>query len=230
MNNTKKKTKSVAERHNRKTLDFSLPHIRIVGLISIVALLSLIASLALDHFGKPFWSSILANIFAGLLTGLVICVISGVKQVMIAKLEVESVFLNELNSKIKEFQDLYNELLRKPFTQYDDTEEMFDFIYNVGAHANWVNEFILQGAFDERLALNPMECCKHMGYDSLELDKAYEDLHNNLCGVDVDCPTKKEILGYFRPVEKALRGLRNAVNLRQTEIEAQIEKVKYSLF
>ena len=39
-----------------------------------------------------------------------------------------------------------------------------------------------------------------------------------------------EILAYFDVVVKALRGLRNAVNLRQTVIEAQLERIKYSLF
>ena len=46
----------------------------------------------------------------------------------------------------------------------------------------------------------------------------------------INYPTKKEILAYFEVVEKALRGLRNAVNLRQTVIEAQLERIKYSLF
>ena len=96
--------------------------------------------------------------------------------------------------------------------------------------ANWVNEYILQGSFDERLALDPMKYCIQMGYDALSLAKDYEDLHNNLYCVDVDYPTKKEILAYFEVVEKAQRGLRNAVNLRQTVIEAQLERIKYSLF
>ena len=96
------------------------------------------------------------------------------------------------------------------------------FIYDVGSHANWVNEFILQGSFDERLALEPVKYCKQMGCDSLALARDYEDLHDNLRCIDVDCPTKKEILAYFDVVVKALRGLRNAVNLRQTVIEAQL--------
>ena len=230
MDNSKKKPKSIEERHKRRTLDFSFPHIKIVFVIAVSALLSLIASIALDHFDVPFWSSILANIFAGLLTGLVICLVSGTKQIAITKLESEVGFLNTLDTKIQDFQNLYNELLRKPFKKYDDTEEMFVFIYDVGSHANWVNEFILQGSFDERLALEPVKYCKQMGYDSRALAKDYEDLHDNLRCIDVDCPTKKEILAYFDVVVKALRGLRNAVNLRQTVIEAQLERIKYSLF
>lgn len=153
MDNSKKNPKSIDERHKRRTLDFSFPHIKIVFVITATALLSLIASIALDLFDIPFWSSILANIFAGLLTGLVICLVSGTKQIAITKLEAEVGFLNTLDTKIKDFQNLYHELLTKPFQKYDDTEELFVFIYDVGAHANWVNEYILQGSFDERLAL-----------------------------------------------------------------------------
>ena len=102
MDNSKKKPKSIEERHKRRTLDFSFPHIKIVFVIAVSALLSLIASIALDHFDVPFWSSILANIFAGLLTGLVICLVSVTKQIAITILESEVGFLTLwiLKSKI----------------------------------------------------------------------------------------------------------------------------------
>lgn len=88
-----------------------------------------------------FWSSIFANIFAGLITGLVICLIAGSKQRTIAELESQQNFLIELSAKIKEFQSLYHELLKKQFTQFDGNEEFFNFIYDVGSHANWVNDY-----------------------------------------------------------------------------------------
>ena len=226
----RKKTKSIAERHKRRNIDFRFPHIKIVGIISLLAVGSIIAAWVLDDMSIPFWSSILANIFAGLVTGLVICLISGTKQIAIAKLESRKNFLTELNTKITEFQNLYNELLRKQFSQYDGSVELFDFIYDVGSHANWVNDYILQGSFDEMLALDPREYCKEMGYDAFALVDVYEELHQNLYSVDTDCPTKKEIVQYFAEVEKALRGLKNTVYHRQHEIDAQLEKIKYSLF
>ena len=69
-----------------------------------------------------------------------------------------------------------------------------------------------------------------MSFWLLIAEQMLKPLHNNLYCVDVDYPTKKEILAYFEVVEKTLRGLRNAVNLRQSEIEVQLERIKYSLF
>lgn len=224
------KKKSISERHKRNVWDFSLLHIRIVCGIAAIAIFSLIVSLVLEHWDSPFWSAIFSNIFAGLLTGLVICIISGTKQVALAKLDAEAGFLDVLDAKIRDFQNLYNELQRKPFTIFDGSVELFDFIYDVGAHANWVNDYILQASFDDRLALEPVAYCKKIGYNALELSKVYEDLHNNLYGVDVNYPTKKRILSYFEVVEKALRGLRDSIELRKKQIDAQLENMKYSLF
>lgn len=226
----KAQKKDIEKRHKRKSVDLQFAHNKIVLLIAFFALVALAVAWLLDVAGIAFWSSIVANIFAGLITGLVICLIAGTKQITIAKLESQKSFLETLSGKIKEFQTLYNELLRRPFTQYDGTEELFDFIYDVGAHANWVNDFILQGSFDELLALNPREYCKEMGYDAFDLADTYEELHINLYGVDVDCPTKKHILQYFEKVEKALRGLNNSAFHKIQEIDSQLEKIKYSLF
>ena len=45
MDNSKKNPKSIDERHKRRTLDFSFPHIKIVFVITATALLSLILTL-----------------------------------------------------------------------------------------------------------------------------------------------------------------------------------------
>lgn len=224
------KKKSISERHKRNVWDIGLLHIKIVCGIAAIAIFSLIVSLVLENLKNSFWSAIFSNIFAGLLTGLVICIISGTKQVASAKLEAEAGFLDALDAKIKGFQNLYDELRWKSFRIFDGTEELFDFIYDVGAHANWVNDYILQASFDEHLALEPIAYCKKLGYNAIELSKVYEDLHNNLYGVDVNYPTKKRILSYFGVVEKALRGLKDSVELRKKQIDAQLENMKYSLF
>ena len=209
---------------------FLFPHNRIVLGIVLLAIGSLVISWQLDAWEVTFWASIFANVFAGLITGLVICLISGRKQRTIAELESQLNYLEELKTKIRDFQELYNELLKKQFSQYNGDEELFDFIYDVGSHANWVNDFILQGSFNEMLVIDPTEYCKEMGYDALGLAEAYEDLHINLYNVDVKNPTKKQIIKYFETVEKALRLLGGAVYHKQQGIKVQLEKIKYSRF
>ena len=226
----KEKKKDLTKRHERKSIDMTFPHVRIAVTIVILSVVSLVGAYSLDLWGITFWSSILANIFAGLITGLVLCLISGNKQVSIAKLETQSQFLEELEKRITDFQSLYNELIKKPFVQYDDREGLFEFIYDVGAHANWINDFILQASFDETIALDPREYCLGMGYDAFSLIDVFEELHNDLYNVDVEYPSKKEIIKYFDRVEKPIRNLRSAVYGRKKEIALKLERIKYTLF
>lgn len=225
-----KKTCKNIDRHKRKKIDLGLPHNKVALGATLIALGSLLISWKLDSCDIGFWSSIFANIFAGLITGLVICLIAGSKQRTIAELESQQNFLIELSAKIKEFQSLYHELLKKQFTQFDGNEELFNFIYDVGSHANWVNDYILQGSFNEQLAIDPTRYCKEMGYDALALADEYENLHVNLYSIDVENPTKKQIIQYFDRVEKALRSLGGAAYHKQQSISLQLERIKYSQF
>lgn len=230
MSNKKKRNRKNIDRHKRKKMDLSLPHNQVALGATLIAIGSLLISWKLNSLGIAFWSSIFANIFAGLITGLVICLIAGRKQRTIAELESQQNFLIELSLKIKEFQSVYHELLKKQFAQFDGNEELFNFIYDVGSYANWVNDYILQGSFNEQLAIDPTEYCKEMGYDALALADEYEQLHVNLYSVDVDNPTKKQIIQYFDEVEKALRSLGGAVYHKQQSINLQLERIKYSQF
>ena len=154
MNSKNKKNRKKIDRHKRKKMDLRLPHNQVALGATLIALGSFLVSWKLDSLGITFWSSIFANIFAGLITGLVICLIAGRKQRTIAELESQQNFLIELSAKINEFQSLYHELLKKQFAQFDRNEELFNFIYDVGSHANWVNDYILQSSFNEQLAID----------------------------------------------------------------------------
>ena len=226
----RKASRKNIDRHKRKKMDLSLPHNKVALGATFIALGSLLISWKMDSCGISFWSSIFANIFAGLITGLVICLIAGRKQRTIAELESQQNFLVELSAKIKEFQSMYHELLRKQFAQFDRDEELFNFIYDVGSHANWVNDYILQGSFNEQLAIDPTTYCKEMGYDALALVDEYEDLHVKLYSIDVDNPTKKQIIQYFNKVEKALRALGGAIYHQQQSISLKLDRIKYSQF
>lgn len=225
-----KLVRSTTKRNKHRRIVLHFPHNRIVLGIVILAMGSLILSWQLDVWKINFWASVFANIFAGLITGLVICLISGSKQSTIAELESQKAFLDELKAKIIDFQDLYNELLKMQFSVYDGDLELFDFIYDVGSRANWVNDYILQGSFNEMLTFNPVEYCKEMEYDALALADVYNDLHVNLYSVDVENPTKKQIIQYFETVEKNLRLLGGAVYHKQQGIKAQLEQINYSRF
>ncbi|MDB7830059.1 hypothetical protein [Intestinimonas butyriciproducens] len=123
----------------RASLIFSFPHFWICILIILLAIVSLWISHVLYRSHQDFLSSIFANIFAGLVTGLIICLLSGVKQFYIAKLKNKKNWLEHIRTMVSDYIDLYHKLTEKQFTTFDATEELFDFIYDVGSHANWIN-------------------------------------------------------------------------------------------
>lgn len=216
----------------RKVLLYaSFPHLWLAGIILILAIVTLLASMYLDYSENKFWSSICANIFAGLLTGLILCLIAGTKQVFVGGLTSKKHYLETLNSKIKEYYQQFHELRARRFPVFDGSEELFGFIYDTGACANGINEFILQSSFDKKLAFSPREYCKKkFQYDAYALADAYEELHINLYEVDIQYPSKKEILGYFDVVDKEIRKLNSAVYQELQEIDIRLEAINRAIF
>lgn len=208
----------------------SFPHLWIAMIITSSSVIALLISVYLNAHGETFWSSIFANIFAGFLTGLILCLISGVKQISIAQLKSKKSFLEELATKMKQYQQAYSELRSMTFTRFDGTTETFNFIYDTGSFANWVNDYILQATYDETLAFDPVDYCKKaLNYDAFALADTYQELHDKLYLIDVEYPTKKEILQYFDVVDKSLRGLNSSVYRTIKEIDIRFEAINRSI-
>ena len=202
----------------------SYPHLWIALIITGLSAMALLLSISFNNSGKTFWSSICANIFAGLITGLIICFVSGIKQGYASNLKSQKAYLEELKSKLSEYMQFYSDLLHKNFTKYDDVTELFDFIYDVGCRANWVNSFVQQSSFNELLPFDGCEYCKKkFSYDAIALSEKFETLHVNLYNVDINCPTKKEIIDYFSTVDHELRKLNGTVCSAIKELDVKLE-------
>lgn len=65
------------------------PHILAGIIILMLAILSLRYSYSLMKNGQDYWSSVFANISAGLITGIVICLVGGIKQITIMKTQLK---------------------------------------------------------------------------------------------------------------------------------------------
>lgn len=206
------------------------PHLWVTAIIMALSITVLLLSIYFNAYEKPFVSSIFANIFAGLLTGLILFLISGTKQILIAQLMSKKHFLEELVSKIKQYQQAYSDLRSMKFAHYDGSIQLFDFIYDTGSFANWINEFILQSSFDKTLAFKPMEYCKeNLNYDAFALIDTYQELHDKLYLVDVETPSKKEILQYFEEIDKKIRGLNSAAHQTIRDIDVRLQAINRSI-
>lgn len=126
---------------------------------------------------------------------------------------------------IGDYNNLFHELVNKQFTSYNGDETLFNFIYDVGSHANWVNDDILQSTFDQLLSFNPREYCKkYLEYDAYALADDFSELHDNLYKVDINCPSKKEILRYFEKVHKCLMRLYSNAYRQLQDISIRLEE------
>lgn len=105
--------------------------------ILILSVISLFVSLTYENAGKTYESSMYNNVFTGLLTGLVLALLSGVKSVYAAYIEAR---LNWLEETHKMILDQFNEE-RKLWSAQNETDEIFfNIAYDVGSKANWVKK------------------------------------------------------------------------------------------
>ena len=103
----------------------NIPHIKTAVFLFGIAIVTLIVSGVLHFIKSTFWSSVLANVFAGLITGLVICVISGIKQKSIMVINAKILWLQELSSLIKVYFADYNKLVRLKFEKFNCDENLY---------------------------------------------------------------------------------------------------------
>lgn len=216
------------KRHARKRVDLSFPHVRAACIIGILAVGTLIGSASLKN---AFWSSILANIFAGLATGLILCIISGMKQRTIAALRNKVNFLKSLHEEIMGYFKSYKELMDKPFQNTNGSDALFEEIYSLGACASNVNNHIGQGTFREILSFDPSEYCKeHFGYDTVAMSDIHSELRDEICSMDEYHPIKNDVINMFKVVDMPIRQLNGAVLREIEEIEIRLEAIEHSIF
>ncbi len=106
-------------------LYLGFPQIWVFAIIFILAVLMFILSLFVEN---EYWSTLAGNIFAGLITGMVISLIAGTKQIYIVKQEMLHSWLAELHKQIMDFYEMRNKFLRR---DYGDMARE-DFIYDMG--------------------------------------------------------------------------------------------------
>ena len=139
-------------------------------------------------------------------------------------------FLDGLQKELSEYISYYGRMLNTSFAETGGSKELFDFIYDVGARTSWVNTYIGQSQFNVIFSFEPCSYCKEQfGYDAVAMDPVIEKLHDYLQCVDIDNPSKGEILKEFEPVDKSLRSLNWAVIKKIEKINLRLESIEYSL-
>lgn len=205
-------------------------HIRMAIVIAVLAIVALLISIFLNLFDAEFSASIFANIFAGLITGLIICLVSGAKQKNITELNAKREWLKELSTMIHRYLNGYNHLSRFKFDKFNGDENIYNFIYDVHVYANDINAEILQKQFDKTVNFKPREYCKEkFNYDACLLIDSFDELHDKVEHIDIDCPSSKIIIDYFRPTHFELLKLNMKVHVEIRELDIQISKLSRTI-
>ena len=136
----------------------NLPHFWILGIILTLSIIVCIISVMCIE-NKPFLSSMFANIFAGLVTGVVISLISAIKSVTLYRTECLIKWLDSLHKDIMEYIGMYQKMVFKNKNDFDD-ETFSNHIYETLCCGNNVNVKISQGRFNRSLPFDTYQYMK----------------------------------------------------------------------
>ena len=218
----KLKLKSLYKNAKRSvSLFFSLPHLLTTLVVIILAVITLLISSHLQ-IEEPFVSSVLSNVFAGLVTGIVLCIISSIKAVSLYRTERILSWLNDLHSDFLKFDALHHTLLTAKKENYKSENDFNDFVYDVLCAGNDITSKISQDQFDTSLPFNTYKYCKrHFEYDAAMFLEENAKIREAVMNLDFYTTTPKELRKTFDDMEKSLFSLNGKIMKKNRELNAK---------
>lgn len=218
----KLKLKNIIKKIKRSIrLFFSLPHLLTTFVVVILAVITLMISSYLQT-KEPFVSSVLSNVFAGLVTGIVLCVISSIKAVSLYRTERILSWLNDIHNDFLEFNKLHHKLLFIKAEDFKSENEFYDFTYDVLCVGNNIASKISQDSFDTSLPFNTYNYCKrYFNYDAVVFLKENENIRESVINLDFTTVTQRELRETFYNMEKSLFSLNAKIIAKTRELNAK---------
>ena len=207
----------------------TLPHIWVMLVILVTAIIVCYFSYITTKT-EPFLSSILANIFAGLVTGVVVSLIAAIKTMSIYRTENIIVWLENLNKSYLEFNKKQRKLLTYKVGDFQDTDELYEYIYDTLCCGQEINSTISQGQFKSELPFNPYKyCIKALGYDAVEHTKVNNALRDKISGLNMSGLSENEVRTLFKDMDDALFSLNGDVLSKTTELKTKRKALNASI-
>ena len=196
----KRVTNSIIVLGEHITEAFLFPQIRLTAMIIVLVISFLIGAITIRN---SFWSSLCSNVFAGLLTGLVLALLSGTKQIYIAKEEEKYHWLQGLEKCLLEYLPLRSKLMRNEF----DTMKRDEFIYDILCIGNYVYEYIGYSRENKAIGFDVIQYChEEYGIEIPACRMHSQELHDWLCS-NVYPEDNRLLWGHFRVFDNDLRQL-----------------------
>lgn len=183
---------------------FSFPQVKLFCAIALLTVVALFAAVVIQD---AFWSSIASNVFAGLLTGLVLALLSGTRQIYLARQEEQLNWLEGLLSTLQKYTRIHQNLIRNK----GKDEDRFNCAYDILCIGNEAIEYLRWNPDNKTLGFDPYVYCKqNYGIDLNVMKEHSQNLHERL--INEDFPVDNHsVWEWFREFDHDLHQLYNAV-------------------
>ncbi len=189
---------------------FKLPHIWILFIILILSFIFLIVSIYYKNDNLIF--SICSNVFAGLITGLVISLISTIKEISLYITNSKKVWLYDIHNQCLKFFEDSKRLYFFRNSDFSSEEELYNRVYDLLCLGNDISVSISQSQFNEILPFNAYKFFKkEFNYDSIEREKINSELRDQVIKIDISTLSGKKIREQFKQMDNSIMELNSKV-------------------
>ena len=159
-----------------------MPHAIITYVAIIVAVVLIILS-GVFYANNPFVSSVLMGIATGVISGIVLLIVTGIKNTWVYMLEEKVKWLDAVHAEILSYMG--KEKAYPRFRQENILEDCYNYVYDFGADASNINATISQAQFSKILPFNPDKYfLKKYDYDTYKMAKTIQELHETISNSD----------------------------------------------
>lgn len=208
---------------------FSLPHIWVLVSVSVLSIVMCFISIVFKN-ADSFLSSLFANIFSGLITGVIICLISTIKSVSLYRTKCLITWLNELHCECLKFINMHNKILFYKKDDFNDDEELYDYIYDTLCCGNGISQKICYAHFEKTLPFNTYKYCKNVfSFDAEEAMGNNEILREDIIRLDISALSKVDIRKLFKPMDHQILDLNHNILSKLRELDAKKNAINISI-
>ena len=187
---------------------FQLPHFITMIVLLSASIICLLISLNTVNENETV-SSILSNVFAGLITGIAICLISGLRGVTSYRIKGKIEWLENLHNECIDFMKMHRGLL---LLDLSNSDKVYEKTYDLICKASGINTTISQSQFNKKLCFNAIIFCKKkLNYDCEQTNNLYAEVRDKIIDLDVNTITKKELLKTFSEVDTIISKLNGVI-------------------
>lgn len=160
----------------------AMPH-AIVTYVAVIIAIVLIFFSGVFYNQNQFASSVLMGIATGVISGIVLLIVTGIKNTWVYMLEEKEKWLDDVHAEILSY--LGKERAYPRFRKNNSLEDCYNYVYDFGADLSNINAKIIQAQFSRILPFDPNKYfLKRFNYDTYKMEKMIEELHETISNSD----------------------------------------------